>query len=175
MSFEDNPRPGARSPMLQSRSREWSSILSTSPPPHIGLITRDFDRDLRRYAKVFGYRWAKVVSARHELIGPLSCKADVRVTFSVDEPHIELIEHRPGTPWSDDSGALHHLGFWVDDLEQSGAKLTDAGFTFKASGRREGASRIAYAYYSNDNLMIEISDRRNHGYWQKWISTPADE
>jgi len=145
------------------------NLLPNSPPPHVGMIVRDFDRAMEVYGTVFGCRWAPPIKTHHELLGPRAAQAELRVTFSVGKPNIELIEHRDGTIWSAVESVLHHLGFWVDDLESAHTILTNAGLAFQASGRRAGSRRIAYAFYSLDGLLIEIGDRRYEPYLQSWV------
>ena len=43
-------------------------------------------------------------------------------------PHIELIEAQPGTMWSGEEIAIHHVGVWTEDVRGSSQDLAALGF-----------------------------------------------
>jgi predicted enzyme related to lactoylglutathione lyase len=91
---------------------------------HIALVVKDLERSADFYVKAFGL-------ARSELSESATAR---RIFLSDGEINIALLQYK-GTLGSglDDPESftgLHHFGFQVDDLEQSQARIEDAGATF---------------------------------------------
>lgn len=76
-------------------------------------------------------------------------------------PHVELIQAVPGTAWAAAPGnAVHHLGYWCDDLAQSAQLLEDNGFAFEATADTAAPDLALFAYYVDAaGTRIEIVDR----------------
>lgn len=75
--------------------------------------------------------------------------------------HVELIQEVPGTAWAAAPGnAVHHLGYWCDDLAQSAQLLEDNGFAFEATADTAAPDLALFAYYVDAaGTRIEIVDR----------------
>jgi len=145
-------------------------LLPNAPTPHIGMIVPNLARAMDYYGKVFGWKFAAPKRVRHELIGPHPAEEEIYITFTLGAPAIELIEARPGTLWSLDRGILQHFGFWVHNLENSGAILERAGLKLLARGRRVGAKYFTYHLYEGpDGLMVELGDRRYEQGLNAWL------
>jgi hypothetical protein len=136
---------------------------------HVGIIVEHLESAMDTYHNLVGCAWAPIIEARHELIGPRLAVADIRATFSVHAPHYELVEHRSGTIWSLAAQPLHHLGFWVDDLQKSGEVLLQCGARFEGSGRRVGTQRFGYSFYSLNGVRLELCYRGYFAHWRRWI------
>ena len=83
------------------------------------------------------------------------------IVYSVQAPHIELVQEVPGTPWTAAPGnAVHHLGYFTDNLLESARLLEDNGFTFEMTADMPGSELALFAYYVDaSGTRIEIVDR----------------
>ena len=69
-----------------------------------------------------------------------------KLVYSLEAPHIELVQEVPGSIWvSAPRNAVHHLGYWADDVAATGARLEQAGYTLEA--RPGGDAPPVFAYY----------------------------
>lgn len=129
---------------------------------HTGIIVPDLDAAMARLSALAGYRW----------ISPVSYTLPFRTTagtqevtstcvYSLQAPHVELIKEVPGTVWTAAPGnAIHHLGYWTDDLAASAKVLEDNGFTFEATADTAAPDLALFAYYLDAaGTRIEIVDR----------------
>ncbi|GAB4914931.1 hypothetical protein MAHJHV65_24230 [Mycobacterium avium subsp. hominissuis] len=101
---------------------------------HTGIIVPDLEAAMARLSALAGYRWITPVSYTLPF-RTVSGTREVTSTFvySLQAPHVELIQEVPGTAWAAAPGnAVHHLGYWCDDLAQSAQLLEDNGFAFEA-------------------------------------------
>ena len=129
---------------------------------HTGIVVPDLDAAIARFSALGGYEW----------INPLSYTLPFRtatesreltstIVYSVQAPHIELVQEVPGTPWTAAPGnAVHHLGYFTDDLLESARLLEDNGFTFEMTADMPGSELALFAYYVDaSGTRIEIVDR----------------
>lgn len=129
---------------------------------HTGIVVPDLDAAMARLTALAGYRW----------ITPLSYTLPFRTTagvseltstivYSVQSPHIELVQEVAGTPWSAAPGnAVHHVGYFTDDLAGTARALESNGFTFEMTGQIPDAEFGMFAYYIDPfGTRIEIVDR----------------
>jgi catechol 2,3-dioxygenase-like lactoylglutathione lyase family enzyme len=130
---------------------------------HTGFIVRDLEAAVEGLRDVLGVRW----TAAHRIdvdawtqSGRLRTR--LRYVYSVEKPHIELIETKAGTLWSaTEELSLHHLGFWVDDLVAEAARLEELGLERElagASDRNLDPHRVTY-HRHRTGLRIELVDR----------------
>ena len=138
---------------------------------HVGLVVPDLDSAATRLTAGGGYRWTKPVEATLSLT-TVSGDYDVpfRFVYSMQAPHLELVQAVPGTIWSPAPGtAAHHLGYWVDDLAAAAAGLEAAGYHQEA--RPAGDELSMFAYYTDpDGLRIEIVDRGLFPDWPGFLA-----
>jgi hypothetical protein len=82
------------------------------------------------------------------------------ICYSVDEPHLEIIEEVPGSIWvCNDYSNLHHIGFWSDDLTLDSAVLADSGCPLQLCGRAGREAPVSFAYHRNQlGVRVEIVD-----------------
>ncbi|CAM3228128.1 VOC family protein [Mycobacterium colombiense] len=129
---------------------------------HTGIIVPDLDAAMARLTALAGYRWITPVSYTLPF-RTTSGSQEVTSTFvySLQSPHVELIKEVPGTAWAAAPGnAIHHLGFWTDDLAESAKRLEDNGFAFEATADTDGPNLALFAYYVDAaGTRIEIVDR----------------
>jgi hypothetical protein len=129
---------------------------------HTGIVVPDLDAAMARLTALAGYRW----------IAPLSYTLPFRTTagvsdltstivYSVQSPHIELVQEVPGTPWTAAPGnSVHHVGYFTDNLAETARALESNGFTFEMTGDIPGSEFGMFAYYIDAfGTRIEIVDR----------------
>jgi hypothetical protein len=129
---------------------------------HTGIVVPDLDAAKARLSALAGYRW----------INPLSYTLPFRTTtgtseltstivYSVQAPHIELLQEVPGSPWTAAPGnSVHHLGYFTDNLADAAKALEDNGFAFEMTAAVSGPDLALFAYYIDAfGTRIEIVDR----------------
>ena len=129
---------------------------------HTGIVVPDLDAAMARLTALAGYEWInpltytlpfRTTTGVHELTSS--------IVYSVQAPHLELVQEVPGTAWSAAPGnAVHHLGYFTDNLAEAAKVLEDNGFTFEMTGDVPGAELAMFAYYVDPfGTRIEIVDR----------------
>ena len=115
---------------------------------HTGIVVPDLDAAMARLSALAGYRWItplsytlpfRTATGTHELTST--------IVYSLQSPHVELVQEVPGTPWTAAPGnSVHHLGYFTDNLAETARMLEDNGFTFEmtaaVSGSGSGAVRL---------------------------------
>jgi hypothetical protein len=134
--------------------------LSPADCYHVGLIVPDLDTAIAQMTAAGGYTWTKPVEATLKIT---TDDGDVDVPFkfvySIEAPHLELIQEVPGTIWAaPKGGAAHHLGYWADDLAAAAAGLQDAGYRLEARPAGEQLSSFGY-FLSPTGIRVELVDR----------------
>ncbi len=129
---------------------------------HTGIIVPDLEQAMARLSALVGYRW----------ITPLTYTLPFRTTtgtreltskfvYSLESPHVELIQEVPGSVWVGAPGnSIHHLGYFVDSLAESARMLEANGFSFEATADVSPPDLMLFAYYVDAfGTRIEIVDR----------------
>jgi hypothetical protein len=133
---------------------------------HTGIVVPDLDVAAERFAAMAGYSFTNPIA------GPVTIRTDagqqtvdLRFAYSLQAPHIELIEEVPGTPWVGAAGhAVHHLGYFTDDFLTTASALEADGFTLELSLASDSDAPSVFAYYlSPDRIRVEIVDRNIFG------------
>ena len=83
------------------------------------------------------------------------------IVYSLQSPHIELVQEVPGSPWTAAPGnAVHHLGYFSDNLADSARALEASGFGLEMTADVPGSDLALFAYYTDGfGARIEIVDR----------------
>jgi hypothetical protein len=129
---------------------------------HTGIVVPDLDAAMARLSALADYRWInpltytlpfRTASGTRELTST--------VVYSVQAPHVELLQEVPGSPWTAAPGnSVHHLGYFTDNLADSARMLDDNGFTFEMTADVSGSELALFAYYIDAcGTRIEIVDR----------------
>lgn len=139
---------------------------------HTGIVVPDLEAATERFSTMAGYSWTRPIE------GPLAIRTadgrqtvDFRFAYSLQQPHIELIQEVPGTPWvARSNNAVHHLGYFTDDLATTASALQAHGFTLELcpAGDDEAPSIFAY-YLSPDAVRVEIVDRNIMGDFDAFL------
>lgn len=139
---------------------------------HVGIIVKDFERTLEWYSETLGYRWSEpfkgettIVTSTGEQVIPM------HVTYSMDEPRLEIVEAVPGTIWTPADSGIHHLGYWTDDVEADAAGLVAAGMTLDVTGLFPDGSAM-WAYLSGPGrTRTELVSRRLQESMTRWFTS----
>jgi hypothetical protein len=147
---------------------------------HTGIVVPDLDAAMARLTALAGYRW----------ITPLSYTLPFRtatgtreltstIVYSVQSPHLELLQEVPESPWTAAPGnSVHHLGYFTDNLAETGRMLERNGFTFEMTAdvaQPSAESDLAlFAYYVDAfGTRIEIVDRALFPDWPGFLQSMA--
>jgi hypothetical protein len=106
---------------------------------HIGMAVPDLERGLVEIGEIFDLSWRPIRVRAMTIEDGTGRPYDIEchVTFSVGGPFaVELWQAIPDTPLAiPESGYLHHIGYWVDDLAAEGERLDNLGYpAFLSSG-----------------------------------------
>lgn len=140
---------------------------------HVGIVVPDLDTAMDEYAELFSTRWTSVAH-RYATMRTAAGETDValRIAWSLDGPtHVELVEERPGTPWTAaGSGPLHHVAYWVDDLVAEARTLEAAGYAVEVT--RAGPYPVnMFAYcVAPDGLRVELMSPANRPVFARWLA-----
>lgn len=137
---------------------------------HTGLVVPDIEAAAERLTATVGYEWTKTVEATLS-ITTADGDADVPFAFvySMQAPHLELIQEVPGSIWTATAGgAAHHLGYWIDDLHAAATTLEAAGYELEARPTGDTLSMFAY-YLDPSGVRIELVDRTLFPDWPGFL------
>ena len=143
---------------------------------HTGIVVPDIDAAMARLTALAGYQWINPMSytlpfrtatGTHELTST--------IVYSVQSPHIELVNEVPGTPWTAAPGnAVHHVGYFTDNLAESARMLESNGFALEMTGDVAGSELSLFAYYVDSfGTRIEIVDRALFPDWPAFLRAAA--
>ena len=128
---------------------------------HAGIVVDDLEASLIDLAELFGYEWCEPISVSTPVVlSDGDIMVDLRFTYSVTSPRLEVIRSVPGTLWTPVTGSgIHHLGYWSDDVAADSARLAGRGYAPEATGLRpDGVAFWAY-HRSPGGPRIEIVSR----------------
>jgi hypothetical protein len=141
---------------------------------HIGVVVDDLDAAMVELTEMFGYEWCAPLAVQTPVVLPdREMLLDLRFTYSVAAPRVELVQAVPGTLWVPAPGSgIHHAGYWSDDLTADSALLEDHGYLTEAKGVRPDGTP-AWAYHrSPSGPRIELVSRQlQPGMEQYWGSS----
>jgi catechol 2,3-dioxygenase-like lactoylglutathione lyase family enzyme len=151
--------------------------IAGRPPDQIGILVPDLEEGLARYSSVWGLGpWRGFVYGP-DTVPSLTYRGAparyrVRLAITGTTPQIELLEVLEGPTiydaWLARHGeGLHHLGFWVDSLEEGVAEMEASGLAVAQSGAGYGLDGDGgYAYFDTAASLgvivelIELPKRR---------------
>jgi hypothetical protein len=129
---------------------------------HTGIVVPDLDAAMARLSALAGYRWINPLSYTLPFRTPSGTRElTSTIVYSVQAPHLELIQEVPGSPWTAAPGnSVHHLGYFTDNLADTAKMLEDNGFAFEMTADMSGSDLALFAYYIDAvGTRIEIVDR----------------
>ncbi|HVU73799.1 MAG TPA: VOC family protein [Mycobacteriales bacterium] len=141
---------------------------------HAGIVVDDFEAALVWFSAVAGYRWCEPVAVDVPVDLPDGRRTlPMRLTYSVDEPRLELVQGIPGTLWIPSTSGIHHLGYWSDDVDADIAHLQAQGMALEASAPLpDGTKQWAYCK-GPGTVRIELVNRVLEPALRAWFTTPA--
>ncbi len=130
---------------------------------HVGIIVRDFAEAQDRLTGLLGVEWGRVMELDEyqiQLADGSNLTVPNRMCYSVGEPHLELIQEVPGTPWvCNEHSNLHHIGFWTPDLVGDSTRLASSACPMEMRGRDGDTAPITFAYHRDPlGVRVEILD-----------------
>ncbi|WP_427924745.1 VOC family protein [Streptomyces sp. cg40] len=135
--------------------------LSATDLYHTGIVVPDIELWKTRLTGIAGYRWTETLAADLPIrLADGDRVLPMRYAYSLDAPHIELVQEIPGTPWTaTEHIATHHLGYFCDDVPATSKRMEEAGFPLEACGLVDGAMSIFAYHLAPSGLRIEIVER----------------
>jgi hypothetical protein len=129
---------------------------------HVGIVVPSLEDGQAHFAELFGVRWAPLIEAPTAVRtsdGAVTT-VNLRLAYSVDAPHLELIEAVPGSIWVlNPHSNIHHIGFWSDDLGGDWARLHGGGCPLEVMGDSGGSEPLVWSYHSDRfGVRIELVD-----------------
>jgi Glyoxalase/Bleomycin resistance protein/Dioxygenase superfamily len=139
------------------------TVRPLAPHYHVGIVVPDLVEAQAELTRQLGVTWGPVLhfdatdvrdEAGRDVLLPIT------LCYSVEAPHLELIEEVPGTVWTcNDHSNLHHIGFWSDDLPGSSAALSESGCPLQLCGRAGAVAPSSWAYHRTGlGIRIEVVD-----------------
>ena len=154
--------------------------MRASDQYHAGIVVDDFDASLVDLTALFGYEFASPLAVStpvrlSEGEATTERTIDLRFTYSVSVPRIELIQSIPGTLWTPAAGSgIHHLGYWSDDLPSDSSLLQERGYALEAAGARDDGTAI-WAYHRGAvGPRIELVSRELLPFMEQWWSSGGE-
>ena len=139
------------------------SPRALSPHYHVGIVVPDVAAAQVELSDQLGLTWGPVLrldSVEYRDGSGDDIVLPTAMCYSVEDPHIELIEEVPGSVWvRNEHSNLHHIGFWSDDLPDDSARLAGSGCPLQLCGRAGTQAPVSFAYHRNDlGVRVEIVD-----------------
>ena len=130
---------------------------------HVGIVVPDVAAARVELSEQLGVTWGPVMHLDGTDLRDGAGRAIVLPTticFSLESPHLELIEEVPGSVWvCNPHSNLHHIGFWSDDLPADSAHLAGTGCPLQLCGRAGDATPSQFAYHQGGlGVRVEVVD-----------------
>ena len=130
---------------------------------HINIAVPNLEEAIERYSAAWGLTWTPIVDlSGFDVVSPLlgvPVSTDgLREAWSLQDPRIELSAAPSGPIWGtpDAREYVHHVGYWVDDLEAESAALVANGWGCELT-MAPGDPPTGMAYHlSPAGMRIEI-------------------
>jgi hypothetical protein len=137
------------------------SARSLSPHYHVGIVVADLAAAQVELSRQLGVTWGPVLhfdTMEYRDDSGRDLTLPTTICYSVEQPHLELIQEVPGSVWvCNEYSNLHHIGFWSDDLGVDGADLTESGCPLQLCDRAGSDAPVSFAYHRNDlGVRVEI-------------------
>lgn len=141
---------------------------------HIGIQVEDLEEATAELNRLFGLEFAEPAEPEIEVDveGGGKEKATGKLTVTrTGPPYIEVTQNDPGsvifTTNPGEQISFHHLGFWVDNLQERIAKLVAAGYPIEGAGLNDNGE-YRYSYHIIKGLRIELADIRVRDSFEEW-------
>jgi hypothetical protein len=138
------------------------TILRAADLYHTAIVVEDLDNAMARLTRLAGHEWMPPVEHPVPMWTPTGeTTVRLRMVYSLGEPMLELIQEVVGTTWvRSPTGAIHHIGYFVDDLGAASQALVDEGLPIEVCGCTGPTHPTGFAYHTTaDGLRIEVVNR----------------
>jgi catechol 2,3-dioxygenase-like lactoylglutathione lyase family enzyme len=141
------------------------TILQAQDWYHTAVIVPDVEEAMARLTHLAGHEWMMPVEHPVQVwSADGEATATLRMVYSHGEPgdpRLELIQEVPGSPWvRSPQSAIHHIGYFVDDLQASSQALVDEGVPLEVCGCMGPTRPTGFAYHlTPEGLRIEVVRR----------------
>lgn len=136
-------------------------VLKAQDQFHLGIVVEDFETTLAEFSSLFGYKWCGEISGPVPVTLPdADAVVELGCVFSTTTPRLEIVRRVPGTLWEPAAGgAVHHVGYWSDDVAADAAELERHGFVREAT--RKGADGAPFAFLRSpaSGYRVELVSR----------------
>jgi glyoxalase/bleomycin resistance protein/dioxygenase superfamily protein len=138
---------------------------------HTGIVVEDFDAAMTWFAETAGYRWCEPYAGDQNMVTPEGeITVPMRITYSMDEPRLELLQAVAGTVWTPSDSGVHHLGYWSDDVDADLEVLFGAGLSLEVKAPMpDGRSLWAYCE-SPTGARVELVSRVMEPALREWFT-----
>lgn len=154
-------------------------VLDPTDVFHTGYVVADVEEAMAQLGRVFDLHWAPLTRITMNLRGPDGpIEPDMTFTYSVEEPHLELLAPVEGTPWAQAEApapvgmqAAHHIGVWSSDVAGDSAALVAAGAPLIVTYDHAGEGALGFAYHRlPSGLLVELVDRAREPDFARWYA-----
>lgn len=141
--------------------------MDLAEPFHLAYMVDDLDRAIMDFGAALGDEFLAPVEIGGICRfpgGELTWRN--RITYSRRGPvRHELIEVLDPAGWETVPGGLpvHHVGYWVEDLDQASAALVEAGFPVAVEPLEGGPDGWCYHANPHTGIAIELCSRPTLG------------
>jgi hypothetical protein len=138
---------------------------------HVGIVVDDYESTLTQLTGLFGYRWCDEIDVTLPVWLPTGERElNLRFTYSMEPPRVEIIRVIPGTPWEPAEGSgIHHMGYWSDDVAGDSARLEQQGYVKEAAAMNpDGPPTFVYhRHHAGPRIELVNSNVRPllEDYW----------
>ncbi|KOU58894.1 hypothetical protein ADK57_34850 [Streptomyces sp. MMG1533] len=139
---------------------------------HVGIVVDDLAAASAELAEVFGYAWCEAIGAPSQVGLPAGdAVLDLRSTYSMSTPRVELVQSIRGTLWTPADSGVHHLGYWSDDVTADSARLTRRGHPLEALGTRPDGTPYWAFHRGSTGPRIELVTRALQPVLERYWAT----
>jgi methylmalonyl-CoA/ethylmalonyl-CoA epimerase len=138
-------------------------------PDQVGILVDDLEHAARRFGDLYAVGEWRVWTYGPDIVPRMTYRGrparyEMRLALGGADPQIELIEPLGGASiyrdWIDQRGyGLHHLGAFVEDVEEGTRAMQAAGFRLIQSGSGYGLSSDGgYAYFDTIGALGFVAE-----------------
>jgi hypothetical protein len=133
---------------------------------HVGIVVPQLEPAQAHLTEVLGLSWGRVVEIPQYPVRDGDGNDSVvpmRLCYSREQPHIELIEETPGTTWvCNEHSNLHHVGVWSDALTADATALGELGCPLRLAGANDDSAPVDWSMHRDPlGFLVELIDDSN--------------
>jgi catechol 2,3-dioxygenase-like lactoylglutathione lyase family enzyme len=129
---------------------------------HVGIVVPALEPALEDLRTQLGFEFTVVFDDDLAVQEPSRGNGAIhlRIAYSAQRPALEIIEAVPETPWSPDQHGLHHLAFFVDDLDRDSRQLAGLCPIEICGLGEDGAVPTTFTYHTGGAFRLELLSPR---------------